>query len=295
MGPVSAGLTLILAVVIGAAVWLARNEHRLRAAIHRISEAARRWQPTPLTGQGKSGSTLPARFFGNAALITLAVGAAALYGLAALFAEVSEDVLDGEGIALVDRPIVAWLAAHREPVLTTVMRTVTMVGSPQVVTAVTILACAVAAWRARSGLPMVIAVLALAGLAISVAVAKVVIRRQRPPLSYAVMALDDYSYPSGHTIGITIAAGVCAWMLTHWVIRSGTIRIAVWTTAVVITGGVGFSRIYLGVHYPSDVIGGWLLGATWTGVVIAYAVLREHVRRTRDTSEKPFRPRDQTS
>ena len=120
-----------------------------------------------------------------------------------------------------------------------------------------------------------IAVLALAGCAISVTVAKLVVGRQRPPLSYAVMALDDYSYPSGHAIGVMIAAGVCAWMLAHWVIRSDTIRIAVWTTAVVIIGGVGFSRVYLGVHYPSDVIGGWLLGATWTGVVVACAELWE--------------------
>jgi membrane-associated phospholipid phosphatase len=279
MGLVSTALTLILALVIGAAIWLARNEHRLRATTHRMSESARRQLARLLTGRWNGGRELPARFFDHAALSALAVGVAALCGLAALFAKVSDNVLDGEGLALVDRPIVAWLAAHREPVLTTVMRTVTMVGSPVAVAAVITIVCTAVAWRTRTGLPLVIAVLAVAGFAISVTVAKLVIGRQRPPLSYAVMALDGYSYPSGHVIGVTIAAGVCAWMLAHRVIRSGTIRIAVWTTALVIIGGVGFSRVYLGVHYPSDVVGGWLLGATWTGVVIAYAALWQHARR----------------
>ncbi len=64
----------------------------------------------------------------------------------------------------------------------------------------------------------------------------------------------------------------------HWSIHSWNGRITVWTSAIVIIGGVGFSRIYLGVHYPSDVIAGWLLGAIWAGALLTCAGLWGHIR-----------------
>ena len=58
-----------------------------------------------------------------------------------------------------------------------------------------------------------------------------------------------------------------AWMLTRWVIRSWNGRALVCTAAALLVGMVGFSRVYLGVHYFSDVAAGWLLGAVWAGTV----------------------------
>lgn len=71
-------------------------------------------------------------------------------------------------------------------------------------------------------------------------------------------------------MGVTTSALISAWALHHWIIRSAGARIAVWTAAIAIIAGVGFSRVYLGVHYPSDVIAGWALGVTWVGVLIAF-------------------------
>jgi len=98
------------------------------------------------------------------------------------------------------------------------------------------------------------------------------------------MAVDGYSCPSGHALGVTTATLIAAWALARWLIRSWGGRIAVWTTAVALIGGVGFSRVYLGVHYPSDVIAGWLLGAIWTGALLTGTGLWVRVRRRRPTT-----------
>ena len=279
MGPISAVLTGILVAVIVTAVWLARNQHRLQTATARMRDAVQRLLTRHLGDRRQRGIRWATTLFGGTALAVLTIGLITLCGLSALLAYVSDSVREYDGIALVDRPIVAWLAAHREPLLTTVMRTLSMVGSPVSAAAVAVIVCAAVAWRSRSWLPVATVAIGLAGFALAVTVVKLEVARQRPPLPYAVMAVDGYSFPSGHALGITIAALISAWVLDHWLIRSWNGRIAVWTTAIVIIGGVGFSRVYLGVHYPSDVIAGWLLGAIWTGALLTCAGLWGHVRR----------------
>ncbi len=102
----------------------------------------------------------------------LTVGLITVCGLSVLFAYVSDSVQEYDGIALADRPIVAWLAAHREPVLITVMRTLSMVGSPVSAAAVAVIVCAAVAWRSRSWLPVATVAIGLAGFALVVTVVK---------------------------------------------------------------------------------------------------------------------------
>ncbi len=94
---------------------------------------------------------------------------------------------------------------------------------------------------------------------------KLIVDRTRPVTDYAVQ-LQSSSFPSGHTVGATVAYGLLAyfaWQLPHpW-------RYVV-STLLVCTGIlVGVSRIYLGAHFPSDVMAGWLLGA----VVLFFGIL----------------------
>jgi len=72
-----------------------------------------------------------------------------------------------------------------------------------------------------------------------------------------------------------------AWMLTRYLITWWTPRVVVWTAAIGLTGAVGLSRAYLGVHYVSDVVGGWFLGSAWAGAVIVVGRWWDHSRRTR--------------
>ena len=78
--------------------------------------------------------------------------------------------------------------------------------------------------------------------------------------------------------------------LHHWIIRSAGARIALWTAAIAIIAGVGFSRVDLGVHYPSDVIAGWALGVIWVGVLIAFVALLKQRSAAADSTVHAGQP-----
>lgn len=94
-------------------------------------------------------------------------------------------------------------------------------------------------------------------------------------------------------MGVTTAMLLSAWVLAHWVIQSLRGRIALWTVALAIIAGVGFSRAYLGVHYLSDVVAGWLLGTIWTCTLLTCAVLwcYAHDRPTTNSDACPRQPK----
>jgi membrane-associated phospholipid phosphatase len=93
-------------------------------------------------------------------------------------------------------------------------------------------------------------------------VLSLVVQRPRPPqLDWATQA-GGFAFPSGHTNAATIGAGVLAWAVARHLPR-GRARTAVWAAAVTYAGAVGLTRIWLGVHWPLDVVGGWLFGAGW--------------------------------
>lgn len=119
------------------------------------------------------------------------------------------------------------------------------------------------------------AIVAFAGSALLNLATKQFFQRQRPALWDSIAPEHNFSFPSGHAMGsMTLAAVVVllAWP-TRW-------RGWVLAAAVLFTGLVGVSRLYLGVHYPSDVLAGWAAGLAWTSGV--YLVLfRRH---------RPWRP-----
>jgi undecaprenyl-diphosphatase len=96
--------------------------------------------------------------------------------------------------------------------------------------------------------------------------------RIRPP-SYFVPPLHTPSFPSGHALVSFCFYGVLAGLLGDR-IRSARIRILIWLFAAALVAAIGFSRIYLGVHYPSDVIAGYLVAALWVSTMITVDRLR---------------------
>ncbi|HEY2286646.1 MAG TPA: phosphatase PAP2 family protein, partial [Streptosporangiaceae bacterium] len=92
--------------------------------------------------------------------------------------------------------------------------------------------------------------------------------RARPPVADWAGAASGLSFPSGHTTAATLAALSGAWVLAARA-RPGWPRRAVWAGAAACAVTVGWSRVWLGVHWPTDVTAGWLFGVAWTAACVA--------------------------
>jgi membrane-associated phospholipid phosphatase len=208
---------------------------------------------------------------GEAAGLTLTLGVAAVLALGMGFGELLDNVLEGEGIAVADRPVVGFLAAHRQPWSIAAARVITDIGSPVGVAVTAVVVGVALAWVRRSWLPLLVFALGAGGIGVINMTVKRLIGRGRPPLATAVLNEQGFSFPSGHTVGTTVVWLLSAWMVGHWVISRRAVQVAVWTGALLMIVAVGATRVYLGVHFPSDVLAGWALGAAWA-VTIALVV-----------------------
>jgi membrane-associated phospholipid phosphatase len=133
-------------------------------------------------------------------------------------------------------------------------------------------------------LPLLIAGFGAAGVGMINLTVKGLVSRSRPPAAIAVLGEDGYSFPSGHTVGTTVVWLLSAWMVSRWVIRGQTSRDLLWIGALILIVAVGTSRVYLGVHFPSDVIAGWTLGAAWAVMIALVVSVWEQSHRAALTS-----------
>jgi membrane-associated phospholipid phosphatase len=160
-----------------------------------------------------------------------------------------------ETLDVVDTTLLAWMNDWRHPALISGMSVVTWLGSLLVLLPLALVMGWQSGrdWRRRAFLPA-----AVLGAAIAAHVLKWVIDRERPDLFPSLVPLPvDASFPSAHTLQIT--AFVVAWLL--W--TKGWRRVSQVLAAVVLVMATGFSRLYLQVHFPSDVLFGILGGLLW--------------------------------
>jgi undecaprenyl-diphosphatase len=97
------------------------------------------------------------------------------------------------------------------------------------------------------------------------------------PLPFFVPMPRTPSFPSGHALFSFCVYGVLAGLLAGRV-RAMRWKVVIWTLAALLVGLIGLSRIYLGVHYPSDVIAGYLTGILWVGAMVAVDRMRKQRR-----------------
>ncbi len=150
------------------------------------------------------------------------------------------------------------------------------IGMPIVGTVATVLI----AVYARRMTPVILTVVAGAGsLAMTIAV-KGLVGRNRPPLAEAVPPFESSaSFPSGHSLNAIVIIGIVVYSLVL-ALKTRWARILTIVVGSVYAIAVGLSRVYLGHHWLSDVIGAWLLGLAWLLVVIvAHRIARQYAAR----------------
>jgi len=183
--------------------------------------------------------------------------AAALAGTSATLIWVAQLVATG-ATETVDRAVLAWLAAHRTENLTEIAVNMTALGSRTLLMLAATLAV-VLLWTSGRRLGAADTALACWSAAVLTRALKTTLGRPRPWLVDPLVQVAGFSFPSGHASGITALLTAIA-LHTLVAARPRWERIAVGAFLVALILGVGWSRMYLGVHYPSDVVAGVCVG-----------------------------------
>ena len=251
--------------------------------------------PTPV-GQGAAqAARRTSERVGSTAtlLITLAIGLVAIVGLVVAAAQVYDAVTDRDGVAGLDRPLLQFALGLRSPVLDTGLTWFTDIAGPIGMPILAVTFLLVLAIGRRSWTPAALILAAGAGsLAMTIA-GKDLIGRVRPPLADAVPPFEySPSFPSGHTLNAIVIAGVVAYL---FLLRqhSRRARVATVVGASAFALAIGLSRVFLGHHWFTDVLAGWLLGAAWLAIVITAHRLFLTTRRhpaARPDADRPARP-----
>jgi undecaprenyl-diphosphatase len=202
----------------------------------------------------------PKAYLGLHVTVSLGIAALALW----LFGAVLEEVLDNATVVRLDVATINWMAAHTSPLGLRIFTLITDLGDIPAIPAIGV-AGAWVLWRQRHRLVLVCWLSAFLGGVLVNNLLKLLIHRSRPA---RVLHASTFSFPSGHTMAATIGYGMLAYvMATYWRPR-GVKRRVLYITAAVLALAVGASRIYLGMHFPTDVIGGLAAGTAWVAICV---------------------------
>jgi undecaprenyl-diphosphatase len=190
----------------------------------------------------------------------MGVGLLAAVIVTVLFAVLASEMREGETQRFDDalRMTVYGVASPRA---TTVFRAITQLGSPLFLLPLTIVFSLIFL-RLRRIRGAILLTATMVGVSLLNWILKAVFQRPRPLPFFGLTVPASYSFPSGHSLAAFCFYGALAALVTARM-RSTFWSALVWAGAVVVIVGVGFSRLYLGVHYPSDIIGGYATGFVW--------------------------------
>jgi undecaprenyl-diphosphatase len=199
--------------------------------------------------------------------LRLAVGALLLIAAAWLFGAIAEDVVTSDRLTVLDVEVARWLRAHATPELTRWLLLVTDLHSTIAVSCYAAIVATALAWRREWRRLATVFVCVAGGLTLNVLM-KLAFHRARPVLDDPLLTLASYSFPSGHVAGSTLMYGlIVAWAFTRT--RRPLVRAAVVAAAAGAIVLVAFTRMYLGVHYLSDVVAAFAEGVAWLALCLS--------------------------
>lgn len=205
----------------------------------------------------------------------------AVAGAAWLFLTLGGEISEGEAFAF-DRNILLMLRTPGDPTdpiggrgIEEAMRDVTALGGFTLLTLITI-AVTIVLLAHRRRLHALILVLTVLGAQLTSAQFKHFYARPRPDLVPHGVYVYSGSFPSGHSLMSAATYLTLAVLLASLESRR-SVKSLVFGLAVLLVAAIGFSRLYLGVHWPTDVLGGWCMGAAWA--MVAWVALRQFAPR----------------
>jgi undecaprenyl-diphosphatase len=191
----------------------------------------------------------------------LFVGVALILVCVTLFAALADEVMEGDTLPF-DRAVLLWMNHHATPQLTGLALDVTALGAGTVVWLVVVIA-SVFLWSSRHRWSAALLWVSIAGSGLINTIMKLFFHRERPHLfPWRVPYAGLSSFPSGHSMTSMVCYATLAYLIARLVPSAFLRRFTIGVAAVIVVL-IGLSRMYLGVHYPTDVAAGFIMGLAW--------------------------------
>jgi undecaprenyl-diphosphatase len=265
IGQASLALVLLVALVIALALgwrWFSNNRDVISERVSRDWNLFRERHP----GLAKF---LAARFMREEYLgLHLTIGF--LLSLVALwiFAGITEDVVHHDPLTKFDLTVTTWIRAHATPLGDRIFTVVSAIGSPVAMAAIGAIGALMLLVR-RNWLVLTAWLAAFGGAGVLTLILKNIIKRPRPVGAEEYLAGMTFSFPSGHALGSLVGYGMLAYVIGSMWVESTRARVRLTIATAVLVLAIGISRLYLGVHYFSDVVAGYAVGILWLSVCIS--------------------------
>jgi len=208
------------------------------------------------------------------------VGIIAIAASSLLFADIAKDTLFDKQLVSLDMAISQFFYSFRTPLLTQVMVFISFLGADFILVISTIIVI-LFSWRKHKHESVLFSIMLIFGAILNVFL-KQVFQRPRPTID-PLIDVSSYSFPSGHAMNSLVFYLTLAYFTYHFTRRIKYSFIAMCFSLVIIAL-IGLSRVYLGVHYPTDVAAGYVAGLLWFVLVLLmertlrYATLYKNYR-----------------
>jgi undecaprenyl-diphosphatase len=171
-------------------------------------------------------------------------------------------------IASFDNAIISWIRGWNSDTMTAVMKFFTFIGAGYPIIVITAFFAALLYFGLKFRWELLFFLGVVIGSALLNVVLKLIFHRARPTVNRIVEA-GGFSYPSGHAMAAFTLYGVLTYLLWRHAPNAYTRVLLICTGSLMILA-IGISRIYLGVHYPSDIIGGYLASSAWLASCVGF-------------------------
>ncbi|WP_051271051.1 phosphatase PAP2 family protein [Shimazuella kribbensis] len=181
-----------------------------------------------------------------------------------VFAKFADELVESE-LYHFDTTIIDWIGSFVKPPFTAIMKIFTFLGSPLALFLLVLICVSWMLWKKRRWEALFLTI-GITGGGVFNLFLKWIFHRQRPTL-HRLIEESGYSFPSGHSMGSIIFYGMLCMLLILF-LNSRKAKVVVVLITVIIIISIGLSRIYLGVHYPSDVLAGYAAGGVWLTICL---------------------------